>query len=311
LIPRVSSVKPAFSNIYHYARQRPALAYHYARQRPALALTSAATAAVVGAGLGVGLSVGSSPSASAASGAPISHVSVAHAADQARQIASGASHVTAAPHALPAQAVKHASVSAREVSQGQRPAAASSHPTASASAAHSASAVRPARAAHSATAHHAVRHAHRAWDKPFLIYDSTTPTAIPGRHLVATYATGPFAVPASQVAGRSVMWIDTNGSDPNANALDIEPGDATPTMAATWTSEKLSADPHTDAVLYTMQSEWPAVQAAVGTLPHWMQEHVRWWIADPTGYPHVLPGANATQWYWGQNYDITTANPGF
>jgi hypothetical protein len=302
----VSSVKPAFSNIYHYARQRPALA-----------VTSAATAAVVGLGLGVGLSVGSSPTASAASGAPISHVSVAHAADQARQIASSASHVTAAPHALPAQPVKHVSVTARATWRAQRPAGASSHATAPASAAHSASAVHPAsaghpaRAAHSATAHHAVRHAHRAWDKPFLIYDSVTPTAIPGRHLVATYATGPFAVPASQVAGRSVMWIDTNGSDPNANALDIEPGDATPTMAATWTSEKLSADPHTDAVLYTMQSEWPAVQAAVGTLPHWMQAHVRWWIADPTGYPHVLPGANATQWYWGQNYDITTAKPGF
>jgi hypothetical protein len=254
---------------------------------------------VLGVGLGVGLSVGSSPTASAASAPSISQESAAHAADQARQVASGASHVTAAAHALPSAGAKHASVSVRATSQVQRPAAGSSHATATAG------------AAHSATAQHATRPAHRAWAKPFLIYDSVTPTAIPGHHLVATYATGPFAVPASQVAGRSVMWIDTNGSDPNANALDIEPGDATPTMAATWTSEKLSADPHVDAVLYTMQSEWPAVQAAIGTLPHWMQEHVRWWIADPTGYPHVLPGANATQWYWGQNYDITTANPGF
>ena len=42
-----------------------------------------------------------------------------------------------------------------------------------------------------------------------------------------------------------------------------------------------------------------------------MQSHVRWWIADPTGVDHIVPGASATQWYWGHNYDITTAKPGF
>ena len=41
-----------------------------------------------------------------------------------------------------------------------------------------------------------------------------------------------------------------------------------------------------------------------------MQHQVRWWIADPTGVPHIVPGASATQWYWGHNYDITTARPG-
>ena len=41
-----------------------------------------------------------------------------------------------------------------------------------------------------------------------------------------------------------------------------------------------------------------------------MQHQVRWWIADPTGVPHVVPGAQATQWYWGHNYDISTALPG-
>jgi hypothetical protein len=147
--------------------------------------------------------------------------------------------------------------------------------------------------------------------KPYLIYDSTTPEAIPAHHEVATYADGNFAVPGSQVAGRNVMWIDTNGSDTHANALDIEPGDATPSQAATWVSQKLTADPHTTAVLYTMKSDWPAVQASVATLPAWMQHQVRWWIADPTGVPHVVPGSNATQWYWGQSYDISTATPGF
>ena len=60
-----------------------------------------------------------------------------------------------------------------------------------------------------------------------------------------------------------------------------------------------------------MRSEWPAVQAAVATLPTRMRSRVRWWIADPTGYPHLVPGSDATQWYWGPRYDITTATPRF
>ncbi len=61
-----------------------------------------------------------------------------------------------------------------------------------------------------------------------------------------------------------------------------------------------------------MKSEWSAAQTAVRTaVPAAEQSHVRWWIADPTGVPHMVPGASATQWYWGSNYDISTANPGF
>ena len=41
-----------------------------------------------------------------------------------------------------------------------------------------------------------------------------------------------------------------------------------------------------------------------------MQAHVKYWIADPTGTPHILPAA-ATQWYWGASYDISAAHPGF
>jgi hypothetical protein len=147
---------------------------------------------------------------------------------------------------------------------------------------------------------------------PYIFYDSVTPSAIPAHHLIGTYATGPYAVPAAQVAGRRVMWIDTIGSDPRgASALDIEPTDATPTIAANWVRAKLTADPHAVAHLYTNISEWPAVQAAVATLPPQMRSHIRWWIADPTGYPHIVPGADATQWYWGSSYDISTANPRF
>jgi hypothetical protein len=65
------------------------------------------------------------------------------------------------------------------------------------------------------------------------------------------------------------------------------------------------------AIVYTMLSDWQAVKGYVGGLPSPMQAKVRYWIADPTGVAHVVAGSNATQWYWGQNYDITTANPGF
>jgi hypothetical protein len=147
---------------------------------------------------------------------------------------------------------------------------------------------------------------------PYLIYDSVTPLAIPRGHVLATYATGGYAVPASVVANREhVLWIDTRGTDPGAQALDVEPGDATPAVAAAWASQRLSEFPNRVARIYTMISEWPAVKAAIAGLPGQMQSRVQYWIADPTGVPHVVPGSMATQWYWGPHYDISTALPGF
>jgi hypothetical protein len=155
------------------------------------------------------------------------------------------------------------------------------------------------------------QHVFHTPQQPYVFYDSVTPGQIPTGNIVATYADGPYAVSPSQVSGAKwVLWIDVNGSDPtNAQVLDVEPGDATPTSAATWAQERLTAHPNGYAVIYTMLSEWPAVQAAIHTLPSSMQSHVRYWIADPTGVPHVVPGASATQWDWGQKFDVSTALP--
>jgi hypothetical protein len=148
--------------------------------------------------------------------------------------------------------------------------------------------------------------------KPYLVYDSVTPGSLPSSQPAAVYADGAYAAAASEVSGHhSLLWIDTNGSDPNANALDVEPGDATPASAAQWVQAHLSKQPHSVAIIYTMRSDWSAVLGAVGGLPSWEQSHVRYWIADPTGVPHVVPGSSATQWYWGSSYDISTANPNF
>jgi hypothetical protein len=209
----------------------------------------------------------------------------AHAASAPAHAASAPAHAAAAPaHAAPAHAAP--------------------------APAHAAPAHTAAAPAHAAPAHPA---APAAPAKPYLVYDSVTPSSIPSGQDVATYANGAYAASASSVTGRGhVLWIDTNGSDPTgANALDVEPGDATPAGAAQWVWTKMRADHGATAIVYTMISDWGSVKANIGSLPAWMQPHVRYWIADPTGVPHVLPGASATQWYWGNNYDITTANPGF
>jgi ABC-2 type transport system ATP-binding protein len=148
--------------------------------------------------------------------------------------------------------------------------------------------------------------------KPYTIYDSVEPGRIPSGAAAAVYATGSYATQPSSVAGhRSVLWIDTNGSDTGANVLDVEPGDATPAGAAHWVEQKLTANRHSVAIVYTMKSDWQQVKANVAALPEWMHSKVRYWIADPTGVNHVVPGSSATQWYWGSHYDITTANPEF
>jgi len=145
---------------------------------------------------------------------------------------------------------------------------------------------------------------------PYPIYDSVTPSSLPHGKVAAVYANGAYAASGRQVAGqKSVLWIDTNGSNPGATVLDVEPGDATPHGAAVWVQQRLSKHPNSVAIVYTMRSSWQDVKDNVAHLPQSMQDKVRYWIADPTGVQHMVPGANATQWYWGSHIDISVANP--
>jgi hypothetical protein len=171
----------------------------------------------------------------------------------------------------------------------------------------------PADAAHSAPAATSQAPASsNSGNGPTTIYDSTSPASVPAGQHVAAYSNGAYQASGSSVQGRgNVLWIDTNGSDTHANALDVEPGDATPAGAAQWVNAKLTASPHSDAIVYTFKSDWASVQDSINQLPSWEQSHVKYWIADPTGTPHIVPGAAATQWYWGSNYDITQATPSF
>jgi hypothetical protein len=146
----------------------------------------------------------------------------------------------------------------------------------------------------------------------YTFYDSTVPSQIPANQQIAAYADGAYKVERSSLTNPDqVIWIDINGGDANASALDVEPGDASPSQVAAWVRHRLTAHPDATAIVYTMRSDWTAAKASVATLPAWMRSRVRWWIADPTGKAHIVPGSQATQWYWGDDYDINSATPGF
>ena len=149
--------------------------------------------------------------------------------------------------------------------------------------------------------------------KPYEFYDSVEPQTVPAGAIVGTYSTGARPVPASAVAGRKqVLWIDTLATDPaGSGALDVEPGCATPSQVPGWVSSRLRAHPRSVAIVYMSLSEWAQVKADVASLPAWMQSRIRWWVADPTGVPHLVPGSQATQWYWGSTYDESMAAPDF
>ena len=143
-----------------------------------------------------------------------------------------------------------------------------------------------------------------------VMYDSVTPAAIPTHNAVATYANGAYVATGSERSRWSrVLWIDVMGDDPSADILDVEPGDASPASAARWADHRLTGHPARLAIIYTMRSEWSATRSAIAKLPAWMRSRVRWWIADPTGHPHLVRGSQATQWYWGESYDISTVSP--
>jgi hypothetical protein len=260
----------------------------------AVAAATVATASVA-ASISVGISLAAGPGTSAASQAFGS-------AALAPGSASGAARKAGSGRPDSAGAVRGGSASARAASGKATSATSGQHKAAGAAAKNSA-----------ANGHQpATGKTPAGKAKSYLIYDSVVPQTIPAGQVVATYATGAHPIPTSAVAGRhTVIWIDTLGTDPSANALDIEPGCASPAQAAGWVRERLTAHPDATAILYTTISQWSTVQADVASLPSSMRAKIRWWIADPTGSPHMLPGAQATQWYWGSSYDISTALPGF
>ena len=261
--------------------------YRSVRRRSRLSIGVAVVAVLAVTGVLVGVVVGSGSTASATSdGGALSKAKAAPlTGSAATPSAATAAHQQARPSSTPQLAAK------------ARPAhpAAANHPAAKPA---SKSAPKPAPKKHPAHS--------------YTLYDSVTPSAIPAHNKIATYSNGSYAVRPQQVANRGpVLWIDVKGSDTSASVLDVEPGDATPAQAADWALHKLGTQPKALACIYTMRSEWGATRAAIAKLPAAMCSRIRWWIADPTGVKHIVPGSQATQWYWGQNYDISSVTSSF
>ena len=301
------SARPVFAIILARVAAATAKANRLARRNAKLTIGAAAAAAVIAALVAAGVSGGSAPAAPAERVAAASqHVAskdaaADHAAKQAPSKRAPSKQDSANSPAAKSPAKTNSGNSGADKHKSSSQHGASQH-----------SASKHGAPQHSASKHAAPAHHKAPARKPYLIYDSVTPSAIPAHRAAAIYATGNYAASPSDTAGHSkVMWIDVTGYDHAASVLDVEPGDATPPMAASWAWHRLHNNPKALARIYTMRSEWPAVKAAIGHLPANMRSHVRYWIADPTGSPHVVPGSDATQWYWGKSYDISTATPRF
>ena len=144
------------------------------------------------------------------------------------------------------------------------------------------------------------------------MFDSTQPGAIPG-DFAALYRNGRFAATPAQAARFFyVLWIDVLATDPgDASILDIETGDATPASVRPWCEARQQAHPFSVDRLYCDLSTWPAVKAEVAQLSEAGRARVRYWIANPTGQPHLVPGSDATQYLWTQGWDESAYGPGW
>lgn len=141
------------------------------------------------------------------------------------------------------------------------------------------------------------------------MYDSTRPSRIPlDAAYIAIYGNGLWPASRDQVQRQhphaSIYTIDVLGSDPGGCGIaDVENGDMAPAQIPGWVDARLRAHPGALCRIYCNKSTWPSAQSYAGKLPGGQLELVRWWIADPTGTAHMVPGADATQWDWGYLYD--------
>jgi hypothetical protein len=143
------------------------------------------------------------------------------------------------------------------------------------------------------------------------MYDSTQPNLIPtSAEYIAIYGNGKYAASRDAVQDRfpkaRVFSIDVLGTAPqDCGIADVENFDMTPADVPGWVSRRLEMRPGTLCRIYCNKSTWPAVLDEVAKLTEAQRDRVRYWIADPTGTAHMVTGADACQWYWGDNWDTS------
>jgi hypothetical protein len=142
-------------------------------------------------------------------------------------------------------------------------------------------------------------------------YDSAPGIFPAGTTEVALYHNGLYAFPKSQVKPSwRVRWIDVFGDAPAAcSILDIETGDASSGSIRAWCDARDTVIQNSRFRLYCNLSTWPEVRSVVRSeLTADQRLRVRYWIANPTGIPHLVPGSSATQYLWGAEWDESLYN---
>lgn len=89
--------------------------------------------------------------------------------------------------------------------------------------------------------------------------------------------------------------IDSTGARADqCGFLDVETGAAHIGIARQWCESRIKLyGPRARRVLYCNMSTWPALEDAVRGV-----SGVKYWIANPTGHAHRIPGAVMTQYAW-------------
>ena len=143
-----------------------------------------------------------------------------------------------------------------------------------------------------------------------IMRDSTTLTDIPvhDTDIVAVYRNGRYAVTLHQVRARfptqPIAWIDVNGTRPDADVLDVEPGDVTPAGAVPWVKAKrlrqLQATHELyPPIIYCNRSTLTPLFNAMAAAHLHVGHDFRLWIATLDGKTRKVPdmtGVTAVQW---------------
>lgn len=165
------------------------------------------------------------------------------------------------------------------------------------------------------------RHAEK--NAPTVMYDSVTVSQIPaGARAVAGYTTGKFPTFPELVRQfpKARHLSIAVSSEHDAECLDVEPGDATPEVAAGWVKRQFARGIKRP-VVYGSRDNIPAILAALAKAGIG-RARVRVWSAHFTGVPHICGPktcgasftADAAQWNnraLGRNLDESRVSPGF
>lgn len=132
--------------------------------------------------------------------------------------------------------------------------------------------------------------------------------------MVAGYANGTYAWSSAdwqRFPHQAHVTIDVRGTDPSADVLDVENGDATPADAVTWIKNKKLLKPAYPGVLYCNRSNITALFNALNAAGYNVVRDFRLWVATLDGTKSIpdMTGVTAIQYasasMTGTNVDLS------